>query len=318
MQDRLNYFLHAPHVSDSTQRDKLPFQFQIILNSVSLKNKDCPCINATLTEPWMSGTFCTARNGCWPSAAQSLSVSSSARLVTVFYSHDYGTRANLGLSEDSVNCPQSWETQHISYWPVRYLGLSEDSVNCPQSWETQHVSYWPVRYQQPRFICHWTRTLLQNYWLETNFNWAKLSGFPLDKMQLTGPESHTFLLPKNCNFLPSLTYKLKIVKIQIETFSVMAPCGLMGGYQQFSKTKTKLRGPIPTERPPLVHWVSANFCRQKVSRGQSNGSLQPYSQLSRPEPLLFLPSSSSIIFTRLSGHRARSTKSYPLTCRGGL
>jgi hypothetical protein len=55
---------------------------------------------------------------------------------------------------------------------------------------------------------------------------------------------------------------------------------------------------IPTKRPPLVGEVSANFCRYGVSRGQRDGSLRPYSRDSRPEPLLFLSSSSSIVLTR--------------------
>jgi hypothetical protein len=38
-----------------------------------------------------------------------------------------------------------------------------------------------------------------------------------------------------------------------------------------------------------------------VPRGQRDGSLRPYSWLSRLEPLLFLPSSSSIVLTKLSG-----------------
>jgi hypothetical protein len=38
-----------------------------------------------------------------------------------------------------------------------------------------------------------------------------------------------------------------------------------------------------------------------VSRDQHDGSLWPYSRISRPEPLLFLSSSSSIVLTRLSG-----------------
>jgi hypothetical protein len=38
-----------------------------------------------------------------------------------------------------------------------------------------------------------------------------------------------------------------------------------------------------------------------VLRGQRDGSLRPYSRLSRPEPLLFLSSSSSIVLTRLTG-----------------
>jgi hypothetical protein len=39
---------------------------------------------------------------------------------------------------------------------------------------------------------------------------------------------------------------------------------------------------IPTERPPLVGEVSANFCRYRVSRGQRDGSLRLYSLFSRP------------------------------------
>jgi hypothetical protein len=66
---------------------------------------------------------------------------------------------------------------------------------------------------------------------------------------------------------------------------------------------------IPTERAPLFGEVSANFCGQRVSRGQRDVSLLPYSRLSRPEPLLFLPSSSSDVFTRLSRPRSRPTTS---------
>jgi hypothetical protein len=44
---------------------------------------------------------------------------------------------------------------------------------------------------------------------------------------------------------------------------------------------------IPTERPPVVGEVSANFSGLWVSRGQRDGSLRPYSRISRPGPLLF-------------------------------
>jgi hypothetical protein len=64
---------------------------------------------------------------------------------------------------------------------------------------------------------------------------------------------------------------------------------------------------IPTDRPPLVCEVSANFCRYRVSRGECNRSPRLYSRFSRPEPLLFLPSSSSVVFTRLSGPCSRPT-----------
>jgi hypothetical protein len=58
-----------------------------------------------------------------------------------------------------------------------------------------------------------------------------------------------------------------------------------------SKLKTKTNSvalvrerTIPNERQPLVGEVSANFCGQRVLRGQYNRSLQPYS---RPSKLKF-------------------------------
>jgi hypothetical protein len=44
-----------------------------------------------------------------------------------------------------------------------------------------------------------------------------------------------------------------------------------------------------------------------MSRGQRDGSPLPYSRISRPEPLRFLPSSSSVVPTRLSGPHSRPT-----------
>jgi hypothetical protein len=66
---------------------------------------------------------------------------------------------------------------------------------------------------------------------------------------------------------------------------------------------------ISTERPPFVGEVNANFCSQRVPGGQRDRFLRPYSRLSRPEPLLFLPSSSSVVLTKLSGPRSRPTTS---------
>jgi hypothetical protein len=42
---------------------------------------------------------------------------------------------------------------------------------------------------------------------------------------------------------------------------------------------------IPTERPPHVGEVSANFFEQRVSHGQRDESPRPYSRLSRPDRL---------------------------------
>jgi hypothetical protein len=63
---------------------------------------------------------------------------------------------------------------------------------------------------------------------------------------------------------------------------------------------------LPTERRPHVRKVSANFfadrgCRV-VSATDPHGR---YSRFSRPEPLLFIPSRSSIVLTWLSGPRSR-------------
>jgi hypothetical protein len=44
-----------------------------------------------------------------------------------------------------------------------------------------------------------------------------------------------------------------------------------------------------------------------VPRGQRDESLLSYSRLSRPVPLLFLPSSYSVALTRLIGPRSRTT-----------
>jgi hypothetical protein len=46
--------------------------------------------------------------------------------------------------------------------------------------------------------------------------------------------------------------------------------------------------------------ISAN---RWMSRGQLGGPLLPYSRISRPDPLLFLSSCSSVVITRLSGPR---------------
>jgi hypothetical protein len=44
------------------------------------------------------------------------------------------------------------------------------------------------------------------------------------------------------------------------------------------------------------------FADRGVSRGQHEGSLWQYSRLSRPEPVLFLPSSSEAEWTTFQAH----------------
>jgi hypothetical protein len=42
---------------------------------------------------------------------------------------------------------------------------------------------------------------------------------------------------------------------------------------------------IPTERPPLVGEVNANFCGKRVPRGHHDRCLRPYYRISRPNLL---------------------------------
>ena len=65
---------------------------------------------------------------------------------------------------------------------------------------------------------------------------------------------------------------------------------------------------IPTERPPPVGEVSANFfADRRVSRGQRKGSPRPLISVFWTGAATFYSSSSSIDITRLSGHRSRPT-----------
>jgi hypothetical protein len=58
----------------------------------------------------------------------------------------------------------------------------------------------------------------------------------------------------------------------------------------------------------LLAKLVPTFEDRGVPRCQRDGSLRRYSRISRPKPLLFLPSSSSIVLTRLSGPRSTSQK----------
>jgi hypothetical protein len=66
---------------------------------------------------------------------------------------------------------------------------------------------------------------------------------------------------------------------------------------------------IPTERPPLVGEVSANLCWQRGVVWSARGIPTAVFSISRPERILFLPGSSSVVLTRLRGPHSRSTTS---------
>jgi hypothetical protein len=58
---------------------------------------------------------------------------------------------------------------------------------------------------------------------------------------------------------------------------------LKGTHQLLSTSVAWVRErTIPTERPPLVGEVSANICGWRMPRGKHDGSLRPYSRISRP------------------------------------
>jgi hypothetical protein len=83
---------------------------------------------------------------------------------------------------------------------------------------------------------------------------------------------------------------------------------------QSSNAAIKLRSLSPhtnyTNRATAAcRWTQCQICEERVPNGQRDGFLWPYSRLYRPEPQLFLPSSSSIVLTRMSEPGSRPTTS---------
>jgi hypothetical protein len=95
----------------------------------------------------------------------------------------------------------------------------------------------------------------------------------------------------------------------IHIFPIKFLCYLLPSVRSKNSVAWVRERTIPTERTPRVGEVRTNFWGQRLPRGQRDGSLRPYSRFSRPEPLLFLPSSSSIVLTRLNEPRSRPTTS---------
>jgi hypothetical protein len=87
---------------------------------------------------------------------------------------------------------------------------------------------------------------------------------------------------------------------------------------------------IPTEPPPLVGEVSASICRQRVPRSQLDGSLWPYSRISRPHTNYHITSKTFVGVTiraigkqtlrflaripRLHSYRCESCFDFGVTC----
>jgi hypothetical protein len=102
------------------------------------------------------------------------------------------------------------------------------------------------------------------------------------------------------------------LRLQVKNLRVMYVCRNIVSKNSVAWARERI---IPTEQPPLVGEVSANFWGSRMPRGQRDGSLRPYSRFYRPEPQPFLSSSSSIVLTRLSGPRSRPTTSQKIWSR---
>jgi hypothetical protein len=96
---------------------------------------------------------------------------------------------------------------------------------------------------------------------------------------------------------------------------------LLSTWRHYSMVLVRKRT-IPTERPPVVGEVITNFCGYRVSRGQCDGSLRPYSRFSRQKPLLFYrvapqlysrgwvdPVPDPLLFSGSAGNRTRASGS---------
>jgi hypothetical protein len=65
---------------------------------------------------------------------------------------------------------------------------------------------------------------------------------------------------------------------------------------------------VSTERPPIFCEVSTNSLRiERYCVVRAANPLLPQSRFSRPDPLLFIPSSCSVVLSKPSGPRSRPT-----------
>jgi hypothetical protein len=94
-------------------------------------------------------------------------------------------------------------------------------------------------------------------------------------------------------------------------YASRAPLHNWGSEKKNSCFASELYGPSNRRFLKLV----PTFADRGVSCDQRDGSLWPYSRFSRPELLFLLSSSSSIVLTRLSGSRSRSTASQKIEPR---
>jgi hypothetical protein len=116
----------------------------------------------------------------------------------------------------------------------------------------------------------------------------------------------------------------KSVEKETDALRMAKQYKLSVGYQLYRIERGRWRGggcpvlisfPVTTVSPlniEMCHFCGrtgpiAHLRNLKTLRVSAADPLRPYSRFSRPEPLLFLPSSSSFVLTRLSGPHSRYT-----------
>jgi hypothetical protein len=131
-------------------------------------------------------------------------------------------------------------------------------------------------------------------------------------------ETNTNLIYRLINLLLATADLIETNKYLIGIYSVLfaicrMPEELVAMTDETTKTKPPWRESASELYRPSDPRLSAKLVSILAHRGchvvSVTDPLRPYSRFSRPEPLLFLPSSSSIVLTRLSGPRSRPTTS---------
>jgi hypothetical protein len=163
---------------------------------------------------------------------------------------------------------------------------------------TSHVGYLSAR----KWKGHWKNYVqrIECYGLHLEVIWAVTESFHLSR----GIEQWRALVRLAKNFNLQISKKCPMLW-GAESRQFLKKESILWN----EKLKTKLRGLYRPSYRALFGEVSANFCGQSLLRGRRDESLRLYSRISRPEPLLFLPSSSSVVLTRLSEPRSRATTS---------
>jgi hypothetical protein len=175
------------------------------------------------------------------------------------------------VSEPQIVYLYKW-TQNILLQSVRIFRAS--------CWELLWLRHGNSSETQKKEICRW-KLLPENWWRQS---W-------LSRLSVCYSEMWTVLI-----------HELLLLLV---VMSCNIPVHLVTNPRPNSVASVRERN-LPTERPPFIGEVSVTFFADRwVPRGKGDGSLRQYFRFHKPEQLLCLPDSSSIILMRLSGPRSR-------------